>query len=84
MAQANVGDLVQVDISGIQTPSVAIGDGILAPGEIVDIDAAEGVLTVDLGVSFDGKHLVTVPFARAKLVPETQTDLVRAALAHAR
>lgn len=31
--------------------------------------------------TFDGKHLVTVPFKRAKFVPKAQTDLICTALA---
>jgi hypothetical protein len=90
MPEAKIGDRVQVDISGIETQGVSIGGGILAPGEIVEIIPSKREIKVRLGVSFDGKEIVTVPAERAELLPEARTDVAQGAdvaqpaVAHAR
>jgi hypothetical protein len=83
MAEARVGDLVQVDMSGVEAAGVSFGEGIFAPGEIKAIDPDTLELRVRLGFSADHDDLITVPAARAKLVPAEQADPVRAALSHA-
>jgi hypothetical protein len=84
MAQAKKGDLVQVDISGIEMPGISIGGGVVAPGEIIEIYPERGELKVRLGFSLDDMDLVTVSASRVKLVPDAQVGVVHAALAHAR
>jgi hypothetical protein len=76
MAEARVGEQVQVDISGLETPDVSIGGGIVATGEIVDIDSNNGEIIVRLDLSFGNKNHVTVPAERVKLL--TQPNAVAA------
>ena len=83
MAEAHVGDLVQVDMSGLKAAGVSFGDGIFAPGEIREIDLANDVLRVRLGFPVDDDDMITVPATRAKLVPAEQATPVREALFHA-
>jgi hypothetical protein len=79
MADAREGDLVQVDVSGVEASGVSFGEGIFAPAEIVKIDPVTHELHVRLGFSSNG-DLVTVPAERAKLVPAEQVDSLREAL----
>lgn len=78
-AEAHEGDLVQVDVSGVEASGVSFGEGIFAPGEIVKIDPVTHELQVRLGFSTNG-DLVTVPAERAKLVPVAQVTPLREAL----
>lgn len=68
MPFAQVGQRVQVDISGLQAPGVQVGGGVSATGTITAIDAAQGLVEVQLDVSFSGQNTVTVPADRVAVM----------------
>jgi acetyl-CoA acetyltransferase len=65
MPQAEIGQRVQVDISGLQAPGVSVGGGVTATGTIIGING--GQITVQLDVSFSGQNVVTVSSDRVAL-----------------
>jgi hypothetical protein len=73
MTKAELGQRVQVDLSGLQAPGIAIGGGVFAIGEIVGIDPAEHEITVQLeDLSFaNGQNVVTAPVSHIALLPES-------------
>jgi hypothetical protein len=68
MPAAQVGQRVQVDISGLQTPGVSIGGGVSASGVITGIDPIQRLITVRLDVAFSGQNVVQVPPERVTAV----------------
>lgn len=56
----HVGQSVQVDLAGLKARDVAIGSGVSAVGEVVDVDENEQTITVHMGVSIDGHDRVVV------------------------
>ena len=68
MPEARVGQQVQVDISGLQTPGVQVGGGVSASGVITHIDPQRRLITVKLNVSFGGQDTVEVPPERVTTV----------------
>ena len=60
MPEARVGQMVRVDISGLQAPGVSVS-GASATGMITAIDTMAGLITVRLDVAFSGQNTVQVP-----------------------
>jgi transcription antitermination factor NusG len=71
MLEATVGQPVQVDISGLETPGVAVGDGVFATGTVEAIHPERDEVTVQLNVAFSGQNIVTVPAERVAAIRET-------------
>jgi hypothetical protein len=62
-----VGQRVQVDVSGMQTTNGIVASGIVVPGTVTHIDA-ERRLTIRLDVGVDGHVLVTAPLGRIRSI----------------
>ena len=68
MPEAKVGQRVQVDISGLNTPGISIGGGVSASGVIIGINVALRQITVRLDVAFNGNDVVIVSPERFSVV----------------
>jgi len=66
--QAQIGQKVQVDVSGLQTGGISAGTGVAATGTIVDVNNLLRQITVQLDVSFGGINRVTVPPERVRVI----------------
>jgi hypothetical protein len=64
---AKVGQQVQVDVSGLQTPGVSFGGGVGITGVISRIDP-RGLIEVKLSVIIEGRDTVLVPPDRVTAV----------------
>jgi hypothetical protein len=62
MPQLQIGDPVQVDLSGLQAPGVQIGAGVSGSGTVTSIDSRRRVYIVTLSVSIGGKNTIEIPF----------------------
>jgi hypothetical protein len=60
MPLAQVGQKVNVDISGLNAPGVSVGGGVNAIGTIIEVRPALQQIVVRLDVSFSGSDTVTV------------------------
>jgi hypothetical protein len=62
-----VGQRVQVDASGMQTPEGVVGPGTIVPGTVTHIDT-EQRLTIRLDTALGGHVLVTAPVGRIRSI----------------
>lgn len=60
MPLAQVGQKVNVDISGLNAPGVSVGGGVSATGTIIEIRPALRQIVVRLNISISGSDTVTV------------------------
>jgi hypothetical protein len=60
MPLAQVGQKVNVDISGLTAPGVSFGGGVTSSGTIIGIDANQQLLAVQLDIAINGIDTVTV------------------------
>lgn len=62
-----VGQRVQVDVSGMQTGNGVVASGTVVPGTVTHIDA-EHRLTIRLDANVGGHVLVTAPLGRIRSI----------------
>ena len=63
-----IGQQVQVDLSGLKAGDVALGSGVSAVGTVQDVDEGSRKITVHLGVSIEGHDRVAVAPERVVVV----------------
>jgi hypothetical protein len=77
--KAKIGQLVQVDLAGLETPGVAFGGGVLGIGKIVEIDDVRQKVKVELdNLSFGDKHenVVFAPADQVQILPDSAKQLL--------
>ncbi len=66
MSPAELGQSVEVDISGLQVAGISVGSGVSAIGRIVQLDPDTQRIVVELEVSFEGHNRVAVDADRVQ------------------